>query len=99
MYNNFPCPSMVGVDINTNTNYDDIQKYINCFPFTLILFLNIYPYNSCHRTMDVILLKYGEAKGYDYVYDLFLIVFVHCIDIYADHCTVVSTRSIYSAIN
>ena len=31
------------------------------------------------------LLKKGRVKGDDF---LFLIVFVHCIDIYADHCTV-----------
>ena len=38
--------------------------------------------------MGVILLKDGGIKGDDFVYDLFLIVFVHCIDIYADHCII-----------
>ena len=67
--------------------HSEILIYINRFPFTLIPFFNIYSYNLCHKTTGVILLKERGVKGDDYVYDIFLIVFVQCIDIYADHCS------------
>ena len=34
-------------------------------------------------------LKEGGVKGDDLAYDLFLIIVVPCIDIYADHCIIV----------
>ena len=50
-------------------------------------------------TTGVVLLKEGVVKGDNYVYDLFLIVFVQCIDIYADHCTDKEMRNLnYLAI-
>ena len=52
-----------------------------------------------HETTGVNFLKEGGVKGDDYIYDLFPIVFVHCIDLYADHCSLSTNQQVSIQIN
>ena len=66
--------------------HSEILRYIYCFQCNqYIPSFNIYFYNFCHGTRGGIFIREGAVIGEDHIHDLSPNVVVHCIEIYAEH--------------